>query len=265
MRHATAFAVALLLALSEAAHAQPRGAPTTYARIAAGPRQLAVTASARADSMVLVAIDSAGGSADAPTFRLAAPTAREWARALQALVNVARDTVGTRRLPEHDPMTPAVALLAAHDDPQARGAVMLAVELPDGALGTELRLRPDDVRVLVRGLVRAIEGDVPADPGHVYQAFEVTRPVRPLPGGCAPPFPEELRRSNSRGEVRASFVVSADGRIEPASFRVISATHLAFGESVRRSLHCMRFAAAELNRQPVRSLAQQAFVFDMQR
>lgn len=266
MSHAgsrAALAAALLLALPTAAHAQSRGAATTYATVAADRFRLVVTAGERRDSTVTVAIDTAAGGAASPAFRLSAPTAREWARSLQALVNVVRDTAGTRRLPEYDPMTAAVALLAAHESPEARGAVVLVVELPDGGLGPELRLRPDDVRVFARGLVRAVEGEVPADAGHVYQAHETTRPVRLVAGGCAPPFPEELRRSNSTGEVRASFVVSADGRVEPSSFRVLSTTHVAFGESVRRSIHCMRFIPAELNGQPVRSLVQQPFVFDI--
>lgn len=103
------------------------------------------------------------------------------------------------------------------------------------------------------------------DDGSALRADIVERPVVPIGTMRAPHYPEMLRRDRVEGEVLATFVVDTLGRVEPASFRAVSATHPLFVLAVKSSVQNMRFRAAESGGRRVRQLVEQRYVFALTR
>lgn len=67
-------------------------------------------------------------------------------------------------------------------------------------------------------------------------------------------YPTVLRDAGVSGEATLQFIVGTDGRVEPASIRVVSASHDQFGEASRRAVERFRFRPAKVNGTPVRVL-----------
>ena len=105
----------------------------------------------------------------------------------------------------------------------------------------------------------------PIASGDPYLGFQVETPAAALPGSASPSYPEALRSAGVDGEALVEFVVDTLGRAELSSFKVLRASHDAFGVSVRETLPRMRFLPAELDGQRVRMLVQQAFTFAVHR
>jgi len=91
----------------------------------------------------------------------------------------------------------------------------------------------------------------------VDRAVQVTRPA-------VPRYPDALKSVNVTGEVIAQYVVDQRGRVEPASIKILSATHKLFGDAVRRALLEARYRPAEVNGTPVRQLVEQPFIFKLE-
>ena len=91
--------------------------------------------------------------------------------------------------------------------------------------------------------------------------FQVDKPAAALPGTAQPAYPTMLTASGVEGQALVQFVVDTLGRAEPASFKVLSASHDAFGLAVRAALPRMRFLPAEAGGRKVRMLVQQQFAF----
>ena len=126
---------------------------------------------------------------------------------------------------------------------------------------------PDDFRRGgggVSSLLGAAPGGGPVG-GGPFSLAQVERAVIALPGSPVPRFPEMLRAGGIEGRVLARFVVDSSGRMEPASFEVLSSTHELFAASVREALGRTRFAPAEAGGRRVRQLVEQAFVFAIER
>jgi TonB family protein len=103
--------------------------------------------------------------------------------------------------------------------------------------------------------------DATASPAAPFGADQVERPAR-IQGNLRPPrYPEILRRDRTEGAVLATYVVDTLGRVEPESFRALTATHPLFEQAVRSAVLGMRFRAAEVGGQRVRQLVEQRFVF----
>lgn len=98
----------------------------------------------------------------------------------------------------------------------------------------------------------------------VYSELQVDRQAQLLPGGHLA-YPEELRRKNVEGSVLMQFVVSARGRVEMKTVRVVRSSDPLFLEAVRRFLSGAQFQPAELGGRQVRQLVQQPFDFTLQR
>jgi periplasmic protein TonB len=91
--------------------------------------------------------------------------------------------------------------------------------------------------------------------------FQVDKPAAALPGTAQPAYPAMLTSSGVEGQALVQFVVDTLGRAEQASFKVLSASHEAFGLAVRAALPRMRFLPAEAGGRKVRMLVQQQFAF----
>lgn len=59
-------------------------------------------------------------------------------------------------------------------------------------------------------------------------------------------YPPLLRDAGITGQVQMRFVVNAQGRVDPGSVSVVSATHDAFGEATTKVVEKMRFSPAKV-------------------
>jgi hypothetical protein len=99
----------------------------------------------------------------------------------------------------------------------------------------------------------------------VYNAEEVDSVARVDTNGMSQPFyPDSLYAFRIAGEVVAQFVVDTTGLVVPETFAVVSATHPAFAESVRRSLRHSKFRPAVLAGRRVRQLMVLPYRFVME-
>lgn len=95
----------------------------------------------------------------------------------------------------------------------------------------------------------------------VLSSYQVDRIAEAVAGTPAPDYPDALKARGVQGSVVAQFVVDSSGRVEPASFVVISSRNDLFSLAVRNSLQRARFKPATLAGRPVRQLVQQSFSF----
>ena len=95
----------------------------------------------------------------------------------------------------------------------------------------------------------------------VATAVDVDSMVTRFPDSAAPSYPPKLLEMKIEGGAYVQFVVDTTGMADTASFRVISATHPEFAQSVRDALPGMRFQPAILRSKKVRQLVEQPFMF----
>jgi hypothetical protein len=98
-----------------------------------------------------------------------------------------------------------------------------------------------------------------------YMEAELDMPAERDPMSAAPMYPEVLRASGVEGRVIAQYVIDTTGYADPASFRVMDATHALFTVAVRDALPGMHFRPAELSGKRVRQIVQQEFKFVINR
>ena len=76
-----------------------------------------------------------------------------------------------------------------------------------------------------------------------------------------PAYPDSLFELGVGGRVVAEFVVSAEGEVQMDTFGVVTSSHVAFEEAVRRAIATQRYAPARREGRAVQQLVQQPFVF----
>ena len=108
----------------------------------------------------------------------------------------------------------------------------------------------------------------PVDPNAVYDsvatAIDVDSMVTRFSDSAAPMYPTKLLDLKIEGGAYVQFVVDTLGLADTLSFRVISATHPEFAQSVRDALPGMRFHPAILRSKKVPHLVEQPFMFKIQ-
>jgi TonB family protein len=95
----------------------------------------------------------------------------------------------------------------------------------------------------------------------VATAVDVDSMVTRFADSAAPLYPSKLLELKIEGGAYVQFVVDTSGMADTLSFRVISATHPEFAQSVREALPGMRFHPAILRSKKVRQLVEQPFMF----
>ena len=95
----------------------------------------------------------------------------------------------------------------------------------------------------------------------VATAVDVDSMVTRFSDSAAPMYPPKLLELKVEGGAYVQFVVDTTGAADTTSFRVISATHPEFAQSVREALPGMRFHPAILRSKKVRQLVEQPFMF----
>jgi TonB family protein len=93
-----------------------------------------------------------------------------------------------------------------------------------------------------------------------YFEFQVEQPAT-MQGPANLQYPALLRSAQIEGTVLASFVVDTDGRVDPATFKVLKSDHELFSNAVRNALARMHYEPGRLDGRAVRQLVQQPFVF----
>ena len=112
------------------------------------------------------------------------------------------------------------------------------------------------------GVAKGVEGGTgPVISDQPYFDFQVEKAAAAVPGSGSPAYPEMLKSSGVEGEALVQFVVDTTGRAELGSFKVLRASHEAFGQAVKAALPRMRFLPAEIGGRKVRMLVQQPFAF----
>ena len=116
------------------------------------------------------------------------------------------------------------------------------------------------------GIAKGVEGGTgPVISDQPYFDFQVEKAAAAIPGSGSPAYPEMLKSSGVEGEALVQFIVDTTGRAELGSFKVLRASHDAFGQAVRSALPRMRFLPAEIGGRKVRMLVQQPFAFALNR
>jgi len=95
----------------------------------------------------------------------------------------------------------------------------------------------------------------------VATAVDVDSAVTRFTDSAAPAYPAKLLELKVEGGAYVQFVVDTLGMPDTLSFRVISATHPEFAQSVRDALPGMRFHPAILRSKKVPQLVEQPFMF----
>lgn len=103
-----------------------------------------------------------------------------------------------------------------------------------------------------------------SDTAAAHWEFQVERPAQWIAGTGAPRYPDVLRSAGVSGTVLAQFVVTADGRADLGSLRILRSTHDQFSNAVRSALPGMRFTPAQAAGRTVKQLLQQEFSFQVQ-
>lgn len=106
----------------------------------------------------------------------------------------------------------------------------------------------------------------------VTPLFRLRLPVRPFeksftahPDNPPPRYPPTMREQNIEGEVRAEFVVKADGSVDVSSIQIPKATRMEFASAVVTALPPMRFYAMQISGCNVAQLVPMPFVFSLRR
>ena len=109
------------------------------------------------------------------------------------------------------------------------------------------------------------ETSLPEVPNVVFDtiatAVDVDSTVTRFADSAAPIYPAKLLELKIEGGAYVQFVVDTMGMADTLSFRVISATHAEFAQSVRDALPGMRFHPAILRSRKVPQLVEQPFMF----
>ena len=96
----------------------------------------------------------------------------------------------------------------------------------------------------------------------VYTASQVDTPARPDPMSLVHPvYPDSLFDRGVAGKVLSEFVVSAAGEVVMETFSVVTTSHEAFGEAVRRAIRLQRYTPAIRSGKAVPQVVQQPFDF----
>ena len=149
---------------------------------------------------------------------------------------------------------------SSSEDVIGRGLDQQLVKAGAARVFTPLPLGWDDSLSVNLLIVHAPAGLPLPDTSGAYFEFQVDRQARAA-SVPAPEYPPSLRTPGAAGRVIARFIVGADGRVEPGSFRALQSTAPEFSEAVRVALERATYTPAELKGRKVRQVVMQPFSF----
>ena len=166
---------------------------------------------------------------------------------------------------------PPDQVVAQQAPPKGFQVLTPPIEVPDVIPDVDLSRKATDEadfsgKGVQGGIAKGVEGGTgPVISDQPYFDFQVEKAAAAIPGSGAPAYPEMLKSSGVEGEALVQFVVDTTGRAEVGSFKVLRASHDAFGQAVKAALPRMRFLPAEIGGKKVRMLVQQPFAFALNR
>ena len=166
--------------------------------------------------------------------------------------------------PKEQPKEQVVAQVAP---PKGFQVLTPPIDVPDVIPDVDLTRKATDAddfsgKGVQGGIAKGVEGGTgPVISDQPYFDFQVEKAAAGIPGSGNPAYPEMLKSSGVEGEALVQFIVDTTGRAELGSFKVLRASHDAFGQAVRSALPRMRFLPAEIGGRKVRMLVQQPFAF----
>ena len=105
----------------------------------------------------------------------------------------------------------------------------------------------------------------PVEANQPYLEYQVEKVARQIGAVSRIQYPRSLRDANVSGEVLAQFVVDANGRVEPGSFKALKSDHALFTQAVGDAMPGLRFEPADVGGKKVRQVVQQPFTFALSR
>lgn len=173
--------------------------------------------------------------------------------------------------PEPPPEPPKQeVLVAVNPPPKGFQTVIPPAEIPKVIPPVDLNQRVLDPRNFTgKGVEGGIAGGVVGGTGKVdaetpatavYQAGDLDEPAQVI-SQPPPRYPSFLEQAGIPGVVAVQFVIGPQGRVEPGSVEVISATDSAFVAPARESVLGSSFRPARFHGQRVRQLARQTIRF----
>ncbi len=173
--------------------------------------------------------------------------------------------------PEKPKEQPKMEVVAQVAPPKGFQVPVPPLDIPDVIPDVDLSKKATDEadfsgKGVQGGIAKGVEGGTgPVISDQPYFDFQVEKAAAAIPGSGNPAYPEMLKSSGVEGEALVQFVVDTTGRAELGSFKVLRASHDAFGQAVRAALPRMRFLPAEIGGRKVRMLVQQPFAFALNR
>jgi len=103
--------------------------------------------------------------------------------------------------------------------------------------------------------------DALATDDSIFTSYEVDQIAEALFVGAGPIYPSELAKNRVEGLVIAQYVVDTTGWADTSSVNILQSSDPLFTSSVRAALGMMRFKPARIQKQVVRQMVQQSFIF----
>lgn len=164
---------------------------------------------------------------------------------------------------------PPDAIVTANPPPQGFQTVIPPSEIPTTIPPVNLAERFDARDFSGKGVEGGIAtgvvggvGPVPTVTGETYLVDQVDEAVD-IVTRVQPRYPPVLQQAGVSGSVEVEYVVSAEGRAEPNSWRVLSSTNRQFEEPAREAIMRTVFRPARVRGQPVRQLVRQRISFNI--
>ena len=190
----------------------------------------------------------------------------------EAVKNVVTDTTMVFLKPPPPPppppdQPPPDVIVAQNPPPKGFQTVVAPTDIPKDIPPVDLEQKPFDPKDFTGkgvegGIATGIVGGTgPVDvKGEVFLEAQLDDPVQPI-SIPTPRYPPVLQSAGIAGSVDLQYVVDTTGHAEPASFKVMKATHPAFAEPAKEAILKGVFKPARFKGQPVRQLVQQRISF----
>lgn len=195
------------------------------------------------------------------------------AGAAETIKNIVADTTMVFLKPPPPPpppppdQPPPDVIVSQNPPPKGFQTVVAPTDIPKDIPPVDLEQKPFDPKDFtgkgVEGGIAAgiVGGTGPVEvSGEVFLEAQLDDPVRPI-SIPTPRYPPVLQSAGIAGAVDLQYVVDTTGHAEPASFKVMKATHPAFVEPAKEALLKGVFKPAKFKGQPVRQLVQQRISF----
>jgi periplasmic protein TonB len=160
---------------------------------------------------------------------------------------------------------PPDVVVAANPPPKGFQTVVAPTDIPKDIPPIDLNEKPFDPKDFTGkgvegGIAAGIAGGTGPVSGEVFLEAQLDDPVQPI-SIPTPRYPPVLQSAGIAGSVDLQYIVDTTGHAEPASFKVMKATHPAFAEPAKEAISKGVFKPAKFKGQPVRQLVQQRISF----